>query len=62
MFLPPTLIRDLDAAQRAESLRRAARNQLGREARLLRQRPDRTRPGPPLRARLWRFFQGPLDF
>jgi len=55
MFLPPILIRDLDNAQRTESLRRAAQRQLEREARLLRRRrPDRTRAGPPLRARLWR--------
>ncbi len=58
MCLPPVIMRDLGAARQADDLQRAARRQVISAARSQRRRPrpDRTRAGPPLRARLWRYF------
>ena len=58
MCLPPSIMRDLTAARQADDQQRAARRQVIRAARSQRRRPrpDRTRAGPPFRARLWRFF------
>jgi hypothetical protein len=60
MFQSPVLIRDLAAAQREDALRRASLHRRASAARLerRRRRPDRTRAGPPLQARLWRSLLG----
>jgi hypothetical protein len=57
MYQSPVLIRDLAAAQQEDVLRRANTDRLAHAARRerRRRRPDRTRAGPPLRARLWRW-------
>ena len=58
MCLPSAIMRDLAAVRQADDLQRAARRQVIRAARSERRRPrpDRTRAGPPWRARLWRYF------
>jgi hypothetical protein len=58
MYQSPVLIRDFAAAQQEDALRRAERYRQASAARQerRRRRPARTRAGPPLRARLWRWF------
>jgi hypothetical protein len=56
MYQSPVLIHDLAAIERNDALERADRYREANAARKeqRRQRPDRSRAGPPLRARLWR--------